>query len=134
MVLCDLIKQKLLGECAKEFGQDYIDLTTRQQCELRYLTIDSLPIIIKRLATVGIDAYQTGVDNIRGIVADPFDDLAFDNVIPSHSTLLKIHENLILLSLEMTAVLFLLKRMECLDTTCILVVVLVLSLKMQISF
>lgn len=83
---------KVIGECAKEFGQDYIDLTTRQQCELRYLTIDSLPIIIKRLADVGIDAYQTGVDNIRGIVADPFDDLAFDNVIPSHNTLLKIQE------------------------------------------
>ena len=83
---------KVIGECAKEFGQDYIDLTTRQQCELRYLTIESLPIIIKRVAQVGIDAYQTGVDNVRGIVADPFDDLAFDNVIPSHNTLLKIQE------------------------------------------
>jgi len=83
---------KVIGECAKEFGQDYIDLTTRQQCELRYLTIESLPTIIKRLADVGIDAYQTGVDNIRGIVADPFDELAFDNVIPSHNTLLKIQK------------------------------------------
>ncbi len=82
----------VIGECAKEFGQDYIDLTTRQQCELRYLTIESLPIIIKRLEGVGISAFQTGVDNIRGIVADPFDDLAFDNVLPSHKTLLKIQE------------------------------------------
>nr|WP_275755236.1 ferredoxin--nitrite reductase [Sulfurimonas sp. SAG-AH-194-C21] len=83
---------KVIGECAKEFGQDYIDLTTRQQCELRYLTIESLPPIIKRLNAVGISAFQTGVDNIRGIVADPFDDLAFDNVIPSHQTLLKLQE------------------------------------------
>jgi len=83
---------KVIGECSKEFGQDYIDLTTRQQCELRYLTIESLPIIIKRLEKVGISAYQTGVDNIRGIVADPFDDLAFDNVLPSHNTLLKMQE------------------------------------------
>jgi ferredoxin-nitrite reductase len=83
---------KIIGECSKEFGEDYIDLTTRQQCELRYLTIESLPIIIKRLEKVGISAYQTGVDNIRGIVADPFDDLAFDNVLPSHKTLLKIQE------------------------------------------
>ncbi len=86
-------KQALvIGECAKEFGQDYLDLTTRQQCELRYLSIESLPIIIKRLDAVGITAYQTGVDNIRGIVADPFDDLAFDNVLPSHETLLKLQE------------------------------------------
>jgi len=83
---------KVIGECAKEFGQDYIDLTTRQQCELRYLKIEDLPTIIKRVADVGIDAYQTGVDNIRGIVSDPFDDLAFDNVLPSHKTLLKMQE------------------------------------------
>jgi ferredoxin-nitrite reductase len=83
---------KVIGECAKEFGQDYIDLTTRAQCELRYLRIEDLPTIIKRLKAVGIDAYQTGVDNIRGIMADPFDDRAFDNVLPSHKTLLKMQE------------------------------------------
>ena len=83
---------KVIGACAEEFAQDYIDLTTRQQCELRYLSIESLPIIIKRLDEVGISAYQTGVDNIRGIVADPFDDLAFDNVLPSHGTLMKLQD------------------------------------------
>ncbi len=83
---------KVIGTCAKEFGNDYIDLTTRQQCELRYLSIENLPTIIQRLEAVDITAYQTGVDNIRGIVADPFDDLAFDNVLPSHKTLLKLQE------------------------------------------
>ena len=83
---------KVIGACAEEFAENYIDLTTRQQCELRYLSIESLPIIIKRLREVGVSAYQTGVDNIRGIVADPFDDLAFDNVIPSHNTLLKLQD------------------------------------------
>jgi len=83
---------KVIGECSQEFGQDYIDLTTRAQCELRYLRIEDLPIIIKRLEAVGIDAYQTGVDNIRGIMADPFDERAFDNVLPSHHILLKMQE------------------------------------------
>lgn len=81
---------KVIGECAKEFGEDYIDLTTRQQFELRYLSLESLPIIMKRLNAVGVSAYQTGVDNFRGIVCDPFDALAFDNVLPSYETLLKI--------------------------------------------
>ncbi len=81
-----------IGVCAQEFGEDYIDLTTRQQCELRYLRIEDLPTIIKRLKEVGIDAYQTGVDNIRGIMCDPLDDMAFDNIIPSHKTLLKIQK------------------------------------------
>ena len=83
---------KVIGECAKEFGQDYIDLTTRQQCELRYLRIEDLPTILKRLAKVKIDGYQTGVDNVRSIMSDYFDDLAFDNVLPSHKILLKLQE------------------------------------------
>ena len=86
------VQAKVIGECSKEFGEDYMDLTTRQQCELRYLRIEDLPTIITRLDEVGITAYQTGVDNIRGIVADPFDDLAFDNVLPSHNTLLKLQD------------------------------------------
>jgi len=83
---------KVIGECAKEFGEDYIDLTTRAQCELRYLRIEDLPTIVKRLDAVGINAYQTGVDNIRGIMADPFDTSAFDNVLPSHPILLKMQD------------------------------------------
>ena len=83
---------KVIGECAKEFGEDYIDLTTRQQCELRYLKIENLPTILERLKAVGVDAYQTGVDNIRSIMCDPLDDLAFDNVLPSHKLLLKLQE------------------------------------------
>ncbi len=86
------VQAKVIGECAKEFGQDYIDLTTRAQCELRYLRIEDLPTIIKRLESVGINAYQTGVDNIRGIMADPFDERAFDNVLPSHHILLKMQD------------------------------------------
>lgn len=83
---------KVIGECAKKYGQDYIDLTTRQQCELRYLKIEDLPTLISRLKKVGIDAYQTGVDNIRGIMCDPLDDMGFDNVLPSHKILLKLQE------------------------------------------
>jgi len=86
------MQARVIGECAKEFGQDYIDLTTRQQCELRYLKIENLPTILHRLKMVGIDAYQTGVDNIRSIMCDPLDDMAFDNVLPVHSTLLKMQK------------------------------------------
>lgn len=83
---------RVIGECAKEYGQDYIDLTTRQQCELRYLKIENMPALLERLKAVGIDAYQTGVDNIRGIMCDPLDDMGYDNILPSHKTLLKMQE------------------------------------------
>jgi len=83
---------RVIGECAAEFGQDYIDLTTRAQCELRYLDIKDIPTILKRLKDVGVDSYQTGVDNFRNIMTDPLDSLGFDNVLPSYELLLKLQK------------------------------------------
>jgi ferredoxin-nitrite reductase len=70
---------------AKTFGQDYIDLTTRQQIELRYLRIENIPEAYKHLEDVGLTAYQTGVDNFRNILIDPLDGLAMDNIISCRS-------------------------------------------------
>ncbi len=83
---------KAIGECSKEFGRDYLDLTTRAQCELRYIDIENIPEILKKLKDTGLDPYQTGVDNIRGIVGDPFDEVGFDNILPSQELLLKLQK------------------------------------------
>ncbi|MDO8455031.1 MAG: ferredoxin--nitrite reductase [Sulfurimonas sp.] len=83
---------RVIGACARDYGEDYIDLTTRAQCELRYLKIEDMPALLKRLSSVGIDAFQTGVDNFRNILNDPLDALAFDNVLPSQQLLLKLQK------------------------------------------
>ena len=83
---------KVLGEVAKEFGNDYIDLTTRMQVELRYIHIEDVPTIFERLESVGITTFQTGIDNLRNIVTDPLDGLAFDNFIKSYETLKSMQE------------------------------------------
>ncbi len=83
---------KKLGEVAKAYGNDYIDLTTRMQVELRYLRIEDIPTVLKELESVGITTFQTGVDNFRNIVQDPLDGVAFDNVIETWDILLKIQE------------------------------------------
>jgi ferredoxin-nitrite reductase len=70
-----------IGEVAKKYGNDYIDITTRMQIELRYLKIEDIAKVLKELKEVGISTFQTGVDNPRNIVADPLDGLAFDNII-----------------------------------------------------
>ena len=81
---------KKLGEIARDFGQDYIDITTRSQIELRYLNIEDIPKIIAGMNEVGIDSYQTGVDNFRNIVTDPLDIDGFDNILPAFSLMQKI--------------------------------------------
>lgn len=70
-----------IGEIAKKYGNDYIDITTRMQIELRYLQIADIVKVLKELKEVGISTFQTGVDNPRNIVADPLDGIAYDNII-----------------------------------------------------
>ncbi|WP_309497655.1 ferredoxin--nitrite reductase [Sulfurovum sp.] len=70
-----------IGEIAKKYGNDYIDITTRMQIELRYLQIKDIAKVLAELREVGISTFQTGVDNPRGIVADPLDGIAYDSII-----------------------------------------------------
>ncbi|ADN08775.1 ferredoxin--nitrite reductase [Sulfurimonas autotrophica] len=86
------VQAKKIGEIAKEFGQDYIDITTRAQIELRFLNIEDMPAILAGLDAVGLTSYQTGVDNFRNIVTDPLDKDGFDNVLPSYNLLKKIEK------------------------------------------
>ena len=52
-----------IGEVAKRYGNDYIDITTRMQIELRYLKIEDIATVLRELKEVGITTFQTGVDN-----------------------------------------------------------------------
>ncbi|MCF6207337.1 MAG: ferredoxin--nitrite reductase, partial [Sulfurovum sp.] len=70
-----------IGEVAQKYGNDYIDLTTRMQVELRYLQIADIAKVLRELKEVGISTFQTGVDNPRNIVTDPLDGIAYDNII-----------------------------------------------------
>ncbi len=70
-----------IGEVAQKYGNDYIDLTTRMQVELRYLQIADIAKVLQELREVGISTFQTGVDNPRNIVTDPLDGIAYDNII-----------------------------------------------------
>jgi len=85
-----------LGEIAKEFGQDYIDITTRQQIELRYLNIEDIPEIFRRFEAVGLSSYQTGVDNFRNILNDPLDGDGMDVILPSQPLLEKIQSKFLM--------------------------------------
>ena len=62
---------RLLAEITKESGGGIADVTTRQQIQLRWLTIERVPEVIARLEAAGLSSLQTGMDNIRGIVGCP---------------------------------------------------------------
>ena len=83
---------KRIGEVAKKYGNDYIDITTRMQIELRYLQIADIAKVLQALKEVGISTFQTGVDNLRNIVTDPLDGIAYDNIIETMPIIEKLQE------------------------------------------
>ena len=62
---------RTIGHSSKEFGKGFADITTRQQIQLRWYTIEQVPEIWRRLKGVGLITLQTGMDNIRNVVGCP---------------------------------------------------------------
>src|SRR3989454_624765 len=68
-------RARLLGEITREAGRasgrPIADVTTRQQIQLRWVTLENVPEVIARLEAAGLSSLQTGMDNIRGIIGCP---------------------------------------------------------------
>jgi len=62
--------------CKPTPGQFILDLTTRQQIELRAVRIQDVPQILEALREVDLTSLQTGLDNIRNIVSCPLSGLS----------------------------------------------------------
>jgi ferredoxin-nitrite reductase len=62
---------RLLAEITRQSGRNIADVTTRQQVQLRWLTVEEIPNVMARLAESGLSSLQTGMDNIRGVVGCP---------------------------------------------------------------
>jgi ferredoxin-nitrite reductase len=56
---------RTIAELSRRLGNCILDVTTRQQIELRGFTLDSVPEIFEKLRGVDLRALQTGVDNVR---------------------------------------------------------------------
>lgn len=70
-----------LGEISKKYGNDYIDITTRQQLEFRFIELQNIATVLSELDSVGITTFQTGIDNFRNIVTSSFDGLGERSII-----------------------------------------------------
>jgi nitrite reductase (NADH) large subunit len=60
-----------IADLSDEFGKGFADLTTRQQIQLRWFTLADVEEIWRRLAEVGLNSLQTGMDNVRGVCGCP---------------------------------------------------------------
>lgn len=60
-----------LAGIAEDYGRDLIDVTTRQAIQYHWLTVESLPDIFERLASVGLSSFEACGDCPRTIVGNP---------------------------------------------------------------
>ena len=72
---------RTLAEIASMFGNGVIDITTRQQLQLRHLTIQHVPEVFRRMDEVGLCCIQTGMDNVRNIMTCPVAGLTSSEMI-----------------------------------------------------
>ena len=65
------LQLRTIADISRRLGGAILDVTTRQQIQLRWLTIQSVPGIREALEAVGLNTFQTGMDNIRNVVGCP---------------------------------------------------------------
>src|SRR5467141_4669102 len=58
---------RAIAELSRRLGNSVVDITTRQQIELRGFTLDTVPEIFEKLRGVDLRTLQTGIDNVRNI-------------------------------------------------------------------
>jgi sulfite reductase beta subunit-like hemoprotein len=58
---------RAIAETSRRIGNGVLDITTRQQIELRGFTLDTVPEIWEKLRGVDLTSVQTGMDNVRNI-------------------------------------------------------------------
>jgi len=62
---------RAIAELSRRLGNGAVDITTRQQIELRGFSLDSVPEIWEKLRGVELRSLQTGLDNVRNINGCP---------------------------------------------------------------
>ena len=86
---------RLLACIAETYGNGVVDITTRQQVELRHLKIENIPQIFTLLEEVGLTTSQTGMDNVRNIMGCPVSGLNPKEKVDAHSLVKALNEHIV---------------------------------------
>ena len=62
---------RAVATLSRDYGRGVGDFTTRQNIQLRWITIEAMPAIIETLQSVGLGSEQTGMDNFRNVTGCP---------------------------------------------------------------
>lgn len=74
---------RVLAELAAAYGNGLMDITTRQQVQVRHLKIEDIPTVFAKMEEVGLTSVQTGMDTVRNVMTCPVSGLSPDEVVES---------------------------------------------------
>ncbi len=81
---------RVLGQISIDFGRNLIDITTRQDFQYHWLTINNIPEIFRRLETVGMTTSGACGDTTRNVVGCPVTGITKDEYFDSYQLTLDI--------------------------------------------
>ena len=86
---------RVLAYIAETYGNGVIDITTRQQVQLRHLKIENIPKIFDLIEEVGLTTSQTGMDNVRNIMGCPVAGLNAKERVDAYSLVKDLNEHIL---------------------------------------
>lgn len=86
---------RALAHIASTYGNGILDLTTRQQIQLRHIRIEHVPAIFRTMEEVALTSMQTGMDNVRNIMTCPVAGLHPDEVLDATPLISALTEELV---------------------------------------
>ena len=89
------LQLRALADIASTYGNGILDLTTRQQLQLRHIRIEHVPVIFRAMEDVALTSMQTGMDNVRNIMTCPVAGLSPDEVLDASPLVSALTEELI---------------------------------------
>ena len=84
-----------VADLSQRLGNGTLDITTRQQIELRGYTLDGVQDIFERLRGVNLRSLQTGMDNIRNLNGCPLAGVAPDELLDASPIVLELDRRIV---------------------------------------
>jgi ferredoxin-nitrite reductase len=86
---------RALADLAATHGNGLVDVTTRQQIQLRHLAIEDVPSVFSKMEEVGLTSLQTGMDSVRNVMTCPVSGLSSDEVVETAALVRAITEEIL---------------------------------------
>lgn len=86
---------RALADVTRDYGRDIMDLTTRQQVQLRWIRMEDVVTVLEKLNAAGLSTMQTGMDNIRNVTTCPVAGLQADEALDSRQLVKELNDSIV---------------------------------------